>query len=979
MRLDKKSLVDPNTPIKFQFDGVSMSGFAGDTLASALLANDVRLVARSFKYHRPRGIMSAGSEEANALVTVGFGSQQEPNIRATQLEIYDGLEVFSQNCWPSLKWDLLALNDLAAPFLTAGFYYKTFMWPKSFWEKIYEPMIRKAAGLGRLSGQANRDRYEKAFAFCDLLVIGGGPTGLIAALQAGRAGLSVILADEDYRFGGSLNAETAHIGDVYADQWVDSIVQELSDLPNVQLMTRTTITGAYDQGTFGALERVSKHLAFPSKELPVECFWRIVAKRSILASGALERFIAFPNNDRPGIMTASAVRTYINRYAVSPGRSVAIFANNDGAQQTVIDLQAAGVQIAAYVDVRLDAGISGDFPIYRGAEVCDTSGRLGLEGITVRHAGGEINIAADCLAVSGGWNPTVHLSCHMNGQPYWSRHLLSFLPTQNAIPGMLYAGSVDGHMSTRACLQSGVDKACSIIKDLGKLATALIIPDAENYPYEIQAIWSVSPKGKQRSWLDFQNDVTVKDVMQSVAENYRTVEHMKRYTTQGMAPDQGKNSNVTSLAVLADATGKGIPEAGTTTFRPPFSPVSIAAMGSQGQDKGFAPERFGSTHQAILDRGAPMIEVGLWYRPSYFPRPNEKTWRQSCDREVMMVRENVGVCDVSTLGKIDIKGPDSGHLLDLVYTNKFSSLSVGKVRYGLMLREDGHVMDDGTTARLDQEHFLMTTTTAAASLVMRHLDYLHQCLHPEWDVSFASVTEHWTQFSIAGPKTRDLLNGLLDQSINNEGWPFMTCGQVNILGISGWLFRISFSGELGFELAVPSRYGDNLFRILSARAEELGGCCYGMEALNVLRIEKGFITHAEIDGRVTAFDLGMERMVNQTKDCIGKAASQRPGLNDVDRPQLVGIKPVVSVKQLTAGAHLFTLQDPAERIYDQGHVTSVAYSPTFGCFYGLAFLKNGSERYGEQIRMVDHVRDIEAICEVVPPIGFDPEGRRARA
>ena len=453
---------------------------------------------------------------------------------------------------------------------------------------------------------------------------------------------------------------------------------------------------------------------------------------------------------------------------------------------------------------------------------------------------------------------------------------------------------------------------------------------------------------------------------------------MKRYTTQGMAIDQGKNSNVASLAILADATGRGIPETGTTTFRPPFVPVSIASMGKNAQGIGFAPQRFTTSHVASVDRGAPMVESGLWYRPSYFPEVGETNWRQSCDREIEMVRTNVGVCDVSTLGKIDIQGPDAHRLLDFVYTNIFSTLKVGKVRYGLMLREDGHVMDDGTTARLAENHYVMTTTTAAAGQVMRHLDFVHQCLHPEWDLSFISVTEQWAQFSIAGPKSQELINAVLDKPISSETFPFMSCASVGILGETGRLFRISFSGEHGYEIAVPARFGESLFRLLVSRAEEIGGGPYGMEALNVLRIEKGFITHAEIHGRITAFDLGMQRMVSEKKDCIGKTSASRPGLLDSEREQLIALKPVGSVKQIVAGAHLFDPNDDPIRENDRGYITSVGFSPTFGHFIGLGFFKGGQARLGEQIKMVDHLRGIETECEIINTVSFDPKGDRLR-
>ena len=976
MRVNGKGLIDRSTPLTFTFDGLSVDAYAGDTVASALLAADVKLVARSFKYHRPRGVMGAGSEEAGALITVGDGAGQDPNVRATVQEVYTGLQTRSQNCWPSLNFDVLSLNDLASPFLSAGFYYKTFMWPKAFWEKIYEPVIRRAAGIGGLSGKHNPDSYEKAFAFCDLLVIGAGPAGLMAALTAGRAGADVILCDEDAIMGGRLNGETYDVDGMTGQDWAAQAVSELSAMDNVRLMTRTTVTGAYDQGTYGALERVSQHLEDRGGR-PVECFWRIAAKRSILAAGAIERPVAFRNNDRPGIMTAGAVRTYLNRYGVAPGKTVTVFANNDDAHRTARDLVEAGVHVAGVIDTRRDAPDGDGYEVYKGAEVCNTEGRKALEAVTFRYPDGrEDKLQTDCLAMSGGWNPTVHLTCHMNGRPAWNEDILSFVPVDGTVPGMSTAGACTGAFSTHAALTQGAATAAEALGDLGLKSPKTSIPDAEDAPYRLKPLWAV--EGKGRAWLDFQNDVTVKDVKLAAAENFRSVEHMKRYTTQGMAPDQGKNSNVASLAVLADATGRGIPETGTTTFRPPYVPVSIAALGAGSQGKGFAPQRYTTSHKASVDAGAPMIEVGLWYRPSFFPAPGEKTWRQSCDREVNMVRNAVGVSDVSTLGKIDLQGPDVGEFLDLVYTNMFSTLKVGRTRYGLMLREDGTVMDDGTTARMGEHHYVMTTTTAAAGPVMRHLEYVHQCLRPDLDVSMISVTEQWAQFAVAGPKSRELVNGLMKEELDNESWPFMACGEATIQGVKGRLFRISFSGEHAYEVAVPSRFGDSLFRLLVSRAESMGGGAYGMEALNVLRIEKGHITHSEIHGRTNAFDIGFARMVSAKKDCIGKTMSERPGLVGDEREQLVGLKPIGVVKQLTAGAHLFDKGADPVRMNEQGYTTSVGFSPTLESYLGLGFLRNGRARHGEEIQMVDHLRGVTTQCVVCDPVFFDPEGGRVR-
>jgi len=975
MRITGKGLINRARPVRFTFDGRGVNGFEGDTVASALLANGTRLMGRSFKYHRPRGVMTAGSEEPNALITTGSGAAQNPNVRATVQEIYEGLESRSQNAWPSLETDLLGLNDLMSPFFSAGFYYKTFMWPAKFWEKLYEPVIRRAAGLGALSGDHDTGRYDKAFAHCDILVIGAGPAGLMAALTAARAGADVILADEAARMGGRLLDDATDVDGRPGPVWADEVLGELATMSNVRLMPRTSVTGAYDGGTYGALERVGLHVA-DADDAPLETFWRIAAKRAVLAAGALERPIAFANNDRPGVMMAGAVRAYLHRYGVSPGQRVAVFGNNDSAHQTARDLTACGVEVAGLIDARPDAQVTGDFPIFTGAEVVNTKGRKGLTGVTLRTASGDQVLEADCLAISGGWNPSLHLTCHMNGRPVWNETTQCFVPVPDMVPGLEAAGAANGDFSTAGALKAGMLCAKNALQGLGITSKTVTSPRAEDGRYAITPLWMID--GKARAWLDFQNDVTVKDVRLAASENYASVEHMKRFTTQGMAPDQGKNSNVNALAVLADATGRGIPETGTTTYRPPFNPVSIAAMGAGARGKGFAPERFTTSHVASVKAGAPMIEAGLWYRPSYFPKPGEKTWRQSCDREVTMVRNAVGVCDVSTLGKIDIQGKDAAQFLDFVYINMFSTLKVGRVRYGLMLREDGHVMDDGTTARFGENHFVMTTTTAAAGQVMAHLEFVVQTLVPHLDVHLISTTEQWAQFAIAGPKSRDLLNAVLDDGLDAEAWPFMACGAVTVAGVRGRLFRISFSGEQAYELAVPARYGEGLWRLLNSQAEAFEGGAYGMEALNVLRIEKGFITHSEIHGRVTAQDIGMGRMLSAKKDFIGKAAATRIGLNEPGREQLVGLKPVGAVKQLTAGAHLFDEGAEPTRVNDLGYTTSVGFSPTLGSFLGLGFLKDGQARHGDRVRMVDHLRKVDAICEVCDPVFFDPEGGRVR-
>lgn len=971
--------IDRSRKLSFSFNGKRMDGYAGDTLASALLANGQKLVGRSFKYHRPRGIFTAGSEEPNALVQLREGAFREPNTRATVVELFDGLTATSQNHRGPLEFDLMAVNDFLAPFLTAGFYYKTFMWPKSFWEKVYEPVIRASAGLGQLSLEEDPDVYDKGFLHCDLLVIGAGPAGLTAALQAGRSGAQVILADEDFRMGGRLNAETLGVGDQAGSDWAVTAVAELAGMDNVRLMTRTTIYGAYDHGIYGALERRTDHLAH-SNGKPRQILWRIYSKRAILCAGATERPIAFGNNDRPGVMLAGAVRTYVNRYGVAPGKQVAVFTNNDDGWRTVHDLVTKGVDVTAIVDVRRQAGVSGPpgVPVFMDTCVTDTKGRKGLSSLTLSNGK---TVDADCLAVSGGWNPNVHLTCHQRGKPEWRDDLNAFVPGGVLPVGMSVAGAAMGNMTLGAALKDGQGKASAVLDDLGITSASGDLPVAEDEPRDGKAFWYVK-ESRKRGWLDLQNDVTVKDVKLAHQEGFRAVEHLKRYTTLGMATDQGKTANIPALAVMADCTGKSIPETGTTIFRPPYTPVPIGAFGGRARGKNFQPTRLTPSHQWAEEQGAVFVEAGQWLRAQWFPKPGETHWRQSVDREVSGTRSSVGICDVTTLGKIDIQGRDAAEFLNKVYANGFAKLVVGKVRYGLMLREDGMVMDDGTTARLGENHFVMTTTTANAGSVFRHLEFCRQCLWPNLDVHIISATEQFAQFAVAGPNSRKLLQKIVDPAfdLSNEAFPFMACGEVTVCGgTPGRLFRISFSGELAYEIAVPTRYGDALIRAMMQAGEEFDVVPYGTEALSVMRIEKGHPVGNELTGQTTARDLGMGRMVSKKKDCIGNVLSEREELNREDGLALVGFKPIDPSHNLQAGAHFVAKGKTAITENDEGWMTSVAYSPELGCSIGLGFIKRGAERYGETVIAADLLRGQNIEVEITSAHFIDPEGERLRA
>ncbi|HTB42252.1 MAG TPA: sarcosine oxidase subunit alpha family protein [Acetobacteraceae bacterium] len=986
-RFTAGGLIDRGQPLPFRFDGRDLTGLQGDTLASALLANGVRLVGRSFKYHRPRGILTAGSEEPNALVELRDGARREPNTPATMIELFYGLQAQSQNHFPSLRFDLLAVNGVVAPLIKAGFYYKTFMWPAAFWERVYEPLIRRAAGLGRASGLPDPDTYERATLFCDVLVIGAGPAGLAAALAAGRRGARVVLCDEDFQPGGRLLAEDATVESQPGAAWAASAIAELATLPEVRILPRTTVFGAYDHGTYGALERVADHRAQPaSPHQPRQRCWHIIARRAVLAAGATERPLVFPGNDRPGVMLAGAVRAYLNRFAVAPGRDIVLATSGDEGWRTLADCLRHGLRVAAVVDRRADVAASlqalaarAGARVFAGGCVASVRGARGVRSVTVIDAAGTAHrVSADLLAMAGGWNPALALSTHLGGKPIWQASAAAFIPG-DLPPRMLVAGAAGGKFGLAAALADGAQAGSAAAASCGFDGPPPPPLRAEPGEEAASALWLPQPGGK--GFVDFQHDVTADDVALAHREGFRSVEHLKRYTTLGMAGDQGRTANVNGLALMAALTGQSIEQTGTTRLRPPYTPVAIGALAGHDRGRDFRPTRLTPAHDWAVAQGAVFTEAGAWLRASHFPESGDADWLAAASCEALAVRQSVGVCDVSTLGKIEMAGPDCGSFLDRLYINTMSTLPVARARYGVMLREDGLVLDDGTVARLAQDRFVISTTTGNAAAVLSHMEFCHQVLWPELDLHFVSVTDRWAQFALAGPRARDVLAAVLDPGcdVSNAAFPFMAACTASVLhGVEARLFRISFSGELAYEIAVPAEHGDAVVRALIAAGETFGIRPYGTEAMAILRVEKGHPAGGELNGQTTARDLGLEHMMSRRKDYIGRVLAQRPALLAPDRLSLVGLRPADRTSRLRAGAHFIPLGAAATIAHDQGWVSSAAFSPTLGHWIGLGFLAGGMARAGDRVRAADPLRGEDVEVQVVAPCQVDPDGARLR-
>ncbi len=983
-RLRSGGRIDRQTRQAFTFDGRRLEGYAGDTLASALLANGIRMIGRSFKYHRPRGLVGFGVEEPNGLVTIGRGASAEPNTRATMVELRGGLEAFPQNCWPSLSFDLQAASGLAGRFLGAGFYYKTFKWPPAAWTTVYEKLIRRAAGLGRASHAPDPDRYDKSFAFADMLIIGGGPAGLMAALVAGRAGARVILADEMPAFGGRLRHEDRRIDGRNALNWIGKAEHELEALGNVTLLRRTTVFGAYDHGTFGALQ----HLPDDDGRLPRQRFWQVNARTGVLATGAIERSVAFADNDLPGVMLASAARGYLFEQAVVAGWRPIVFTTNSSGHAAALDLLHAGVAVQAVIDsgpLYDSAAARGlhdaDVPVFRHAVVERALGGRAVEGVVMRdELGGRRELACDQLLVSGGWNPTLHLAAHQGGRPHWDPKIAAFLPP-SASDIMVPVGAALGHFALDDCLADGANAAVDLCRRLDRPARTPTLPATdESEPYRISPLFAVEEMGGigAKAFVDLQNDVTVADIRQAAAEGYRSIEHAKRYTTLGMATDQGKTMGVTGLGVLAEMLARPIGEMGTPGFRPPYTPVAIGALAHHHRGRHFAPTRKTPLHAAQAGRGAVFLETGPWLRARYLPRSGEDMSAAS-RREVLTARAGVGLVDVSPLGKIEMAGADARAFIERLYCNGMATLRPGRARYGLMMREDGIVLDDGTVWCFGAGHFMLTTTTANADLVLSHMELLHQHHWPDFDVQLASVGEQWAGLAVVGPQSRAVLRRIVDApALDDAAFPYMAVAEGRIGDVICRVARISFSGERAYEVLVPAGHAEALLDCLLEAGAMDGIVLYGLEAMGIMRIEKGHVGGPELDGRTTPRDLGLERMQSRRKSYVGSMLADRPGLVEPERPILVGLVPVDHGDRLRAGALLVLEGAPAEQANVQGHVTSIAWSPSLGHEIALGFLADGRKRHGQRVDAVFPLGRERVTVEVRESCFLDPKGERLR-
>lgn len=973
--------------IQFSFDGRPLSARQGDTVASALLANGIEVVGRSFKYHRPRGVSSCGPEETGALVTVGHGAKSEPNARATMQLVEDGMEVFSQNCWPSPKFDLLSINNVigsimpGSPF-SAGFYYKTFMWPAKFWYSFYEPSIRRAAGMGKVPSAADPDVYDRVNSFCDLAIVGGGAAGLSAALAAANSGLRVTLMDEHAELGGQLLNEPVTAQHMAVEQWRLDTIAKLEAADNVTILRKTICWGRFDGNTLAAHEVVDGKVRHN--------YHKIVANKIIIAAGAIERPLVFANNDKPGVMLASGVRKMLNHYGTAAGKKLVVFTNNDSAYQLAFDYHDQGLQVAAVIDSRqkpspalLDACAERSIPVQTQTVVVKAKGWHGVRSVEVadlaangQSVGQSRTISCDVLAHSGGWTPQVQMAAHGGTPPVFNKDIAAFV-VDNQAEDTWSVAAAEGEFGLHAGISQAVAAAKAACSELGQQGADVTMPTQDIAgELNIEPLWRVPAKGKQL--VDIQHDVTSADVVQSHLEGFVSVEHMKRYTTLGMANDQGRTSNVNALAIMAECQGQTIQETGTTRFRSPIAPVSMGGIGGRELGEHFKPLRRTPMQEWHERAGAVFVETGLFRRAQYYPLAGE-TIDDAYIRETAHVRNKVAICDVSTLGTIEIVGPDAAEFLDRVYINMFSTLPVNKARYGVMLREDGHVFDDGTTSRLAEDRYFMTTTTAKAGPA---LAYLERCLEVDWPelkVRVSSISERWAAMAVAGPKSRDTLQKAFpDMDFSNEAFPFMGVVHGKHNGATLRILRISFSGEMAYEVYTEADAGEEVWQHIMDAGKDNEIIPYGLEALGALRIEKGHVTGAELDGRVTLGDVNMQGMASKKKWFVGQNLMQREGLVDTDRPRLVGLKSIDPKVSIETGSILVTEARAQAGADKQGWVSSMTYSPELECFIALGFLRDGPNRHGEKIYAAYPLKDKYVEVEVVSNHFVDPSNTRVK-